>query len=174
MPNFRTARTADVPALGRLHYKAWLETYRDLLSSDYLATLSPERMATIFARRAPGNLYVLEGEGTELSGFVLVGHGREPDLPPRTGELCGIYLLASAQGMGYGKILFDWAVGRLQSLGYRRMAVWVLATNQRAIGFYKAMGMAPDGKRQFVNLGGPAMEIRMTMTFDDTDADGTS
>ncbi|MBQ2749291.1 MAG: GNAT family N-acetyltransferase [Clostridia bacterium] len=162
MPTFRTARAADVPAIGKLHYSAWMETYRGLLSEDYLATLTPERMATIFARRAPANLYLLEEEGA-LSGFVLVGHGRESDLPPRTGELCGIYLLAASQGKGHGKTLFDWAANRLRGLGYRRMIAWVLATNKKAIGFYEAMGMHPDGKNQFANLGGPAMEIRMTM-----------
>jgi len=41
------------------------------------------------------------------------------------------------------------------------MIAWVLATNKKAIGFYEAMGMHPDGKTQFANLGGPAMEIRM-------------
>ena len=160
MPNFRTARIADVPAIGKLHYNAWLETYRGLLSEDYLATLSPERMATIFAHRAPANLYLLEDEG-ELWGFALVGHGREHDLPPRTGELCGIYLRAAYQGYGYGKTLFAWAENRLKGMGYQRMFLWVLATNQKAIGFYEAMGMHSDGKTQFANLGGPAMEVRM-------------
>lgn len=164
MLNFRLARTTDTQALGKLHYNAWLETYRGLLSRDYLLTLSPERMAMIFARRAPANLYLLE-DGDQLCGFALVGHGRERDMPPRTGELCGIYLLQAYQGKGHGRTLFCWAKERLRSLGYRRMLVWVLATNQKAIDFYLAMGMQPDGATQFADLGGPAMEKRMVISL---------
>ena len=160
MVAFRSSRVSDAKTLGRTHVQAWQETYRGKISDDYLDWLKPEIAEQIFSHRAPANVFVAEDEG-EIVGFAVVGHGGEEDMPPRTGELCGLYVLRSHQKKGIGKELFEMAEKRLSSLGYKRMLLWVLDTNLDAQAFYERMGMKKDGKYKHTTLGSVITEYRM-------------
>ena len=46
---------------------------------------------------------------------------------------------------------------------YRRVAVWVLEGNERAIGFYTRVGYRFDGKKQALTLGTAVTEARMIL-----------
>lgn len=156
----RRATRVDDGELGRVHSQAWRETYRGIISDDYLEYLTPERSTVIFAHRAPANTFVLEEEH-RIAGFAVVGHSRETNTAPRTGELCGLYVLKAFQGRGGGQQLLDASLTRLKLVGYRHCILWVLAENQNARGFYEKNGFLPDGAVQYPNLGGLVTEIRM-------------
>ena len=149
-----------------MHCAAWRETYRGQISDDYLAWLNPELCAKIFSHRAPANVFVAEEEG-RIVGFAVVGHAQEEDAPPRTGELCGLYVLKEYQRQSVGKALFARAAERLRSIGYRHLILWVLDTNRNAQGFYEKMGMKPDGKFKVTQLGTTVTELRMTGELSD-------
>ena len=46
---------------------------------------------------------------------------------------------------------------------YRKIAVWVLKENLRAIRFYERCGFRPDGREETLQLGSPITEIRMIL-----------
>jgi len=156
----RRALRQDDAELGRVHSQAWHETYPGLVSRDYLDFLTPERSQTIFTHRAPANTFVWEEAG-KIVGFAVIGHARGEGVSPRTGELCGLYVLKDFQGKGGGHALLTAAQNRLKELGYRHMILWVLEANQKARRFYERNGLRPDGTVQYPDLGGAVAEIRM-------------
>jgi GNAT superfamily N-acetyltransferase len=60
-------------------------------------------------------------------------------------ELYALYVRPDLLGRGVGGVLVraaeEWAAGR----GHTRLALWVLAGNERARRFYARAGFAPDG-----------------------------
>ena len=164
MAIIRTARASDAKALGQTHHAAWQETYRGMISDDYLDWLSPALSEKIFTHRAPANIFVAQ-EAEEIVGFAVVGHGGEADMPPRSGELCGLYVRKQYQGQGLGRELFLKAEERLRSLGYKRMFLWVLDRNLPAQRFYEHMDMRPDGGCKHAVLGTLVTENRMVKSL---------
>lgn len=71
----RPARLSDAPTIGRVHCRAWRETYTGLLPDAMLARLSEERSAENFRREGCRNLLVAELDG-EAVGFCGYGPWR--------------------------------------------------------------------------------------------------
>ena len=57
----------------------------------------------------------------------------------------------------------DGRAPREMTKDYRRVAVWVLEGNERAIGFYTRFGYRFDGKKQALTLGTAVTEARMIL-----------
>ncbi|NUP58255.1 MAG: GNAT family N-acetyltransferase, partial [Pseudarthrobacter sp.] len=145
----RRAGTGDIEAVARVHYRCWQETYRGMLSEDFLAAVDPAgRLALwrqLLDRPEPAEAWVACDGGTPV-GFAgvrrLPGPGSpEGHPPPSSGdvELWGLYLLASHQGLGLGRRLLEAALDNSPA------SLWVAAGNSRAIGFYRHCGFAADG-----------------------------
>lgn len=49
-----------------------------------------------------------------------------------------------------------------QLRGYRRIMLWVLRGNERAIRFYERAGFTLDGEEKQVLIGTPNVELRMS------------
>lgn len=153
------ANTAD---LGYVHALSWQAAYAGLIDADYLAELTPERRTARFAEYPADVLGTMHLGflGEKAVGLVMFGDCRDADLPG-AGEVMGLYLLPEAWGLGYGRQLMDFALHRL---GARRVSLWVLAGNERAIRFYTRSGFAPDGVTRPITIGGRSyMELRMCM-----------
>jgi GNAT superfamily N-acetyltransferase len=151
--SIRAATIEDVGALAVAHVETWRETYRGLLPDDYLAGLTPEEREPLWRRsveRATGTgcVFVAEDESGALVGFASGGphHGTLG----YTGELYTLYLRREWQGHGLGRGLFRVVVGRLREQGFGSLALWVLATNQRARDFYEAMGGRFEREQQII------------------------
>jgi ribosomal protein S18 acetylase RimI-like enzyme len=59
---------------------------------------------------------------------------------PFAGEIYEIYLEPEAQGLGFGRLLFDAARRELRRYGLATFSVRVLADNDGARGFYERLG----------------------------------
>lgn len=139
----RPAVPADAEALAHLHVDVWDDAYTGLMPQGIL----DDRRAKVAERveRWRENLttgshttYLAVSEDGGLEGFASAGPGRDNDVDTDL-ELSALYVRAAHWGDGVGYALFETAVGD------RAAYLWVLAANERAIGFYERQGFRLDG-----------------------------
>lgn len=157
----RSALLSDAPAIGRVHCRAWRETYTGLLPDAMMSRLSEERSTEIFRREGCCNLLVAELDG-ETVGFCGYGPWRGTAPDPTLGEIVGLYVLQKAQHRGIGTRLLQSALDTLQTGGSIRAALWVLDSNAHAIGYYVSRGFRETGLTQGE---GPLRERQMLLDF---------
>ncbi len=146
----------DMQGKGYVHWKAWHETYTGLVDPAYLEKMTLEKCIDI-AQRWPQNLMVAK-DGDKVVGFVGYGAYRDETLAD-CGEVYAVYVLADYHGQKVGCRLMDAAFEKLAD--YKRIAVWVLKGNDKAIRFYERYGFRFDGTESEIELGTPNTEIRM-------------
>lgn len=151
----------EINGKGYVHYKSWHETYADLVDKGYMETVTMEK-CTAIAHRWPDNILVAK-DGDTVIGFVAYGAYRDSTLP-EYGEIYAIYVLAAYQGQMVGYSLMNAAFEKLSD--YKRIAVWVLKDNKKAIQFYKRYGFHLDGTETEIILGTPNTELRMIYVRD--------
>ena len=154
------ANDFDIDGKAYVHWKSWQETYRGLVGDDYLdEKMTYERCRAVAHRSTDGVLVAKDGGGNVV-GFACCGPYRD-DTMEDTGEVYAIYVLAEHQKRGVGGALMDEALARLSA--YSKVALWVLDTNERAIGFYERCGFRFDGVSTEIMLGIPCREVRMVL-----------
>ncbi len=162
-PTIRPARPDDAPAIAAVHLQSWREAYRDVVSAEYLDSVSePERTAFwLDALSSPASgrrVVVAELEG-HLVGFASWGPSRDEDADRSTQEIYAIYLEPESWGHGVARelmrtVLAD--VGEGPSV-----TLWVLAANARARHFYRRHGFTTDGVERMEQLGADSyLEVR--------------
>lgn len=139
-----------------VHYRSWHETYTGLIDGKYMEGITIEKCTEI-AYQWPDNLLVAK-DGDKVIGFVGYGAYRDNTLPDH-GEIFAIYVLKEYHGKGVGYTLINTAFQKLSE--YKKVAVWVLNGNDRAIRFYQRYGFDLDGMEQKIKLGTPITELRM-------------
>lgn len=146
-----------------VHWKSWQETYPGLVDRKYLEENMTLEKCLDIAFKWRDNIIVAK-DGNRVVGFVRYGGYRGEDLTD-TGEVQAIYLLSEYHGLGVGYALMNEAVRRLS--GFKRIALWVLKGNERAIRFYRRYGFCFDGKESEFRLGdGMNTELRMVLERD--------
>lgn len=146
----------EVNGKGYVHYKTWHETYTDLIDAEYMKKITLEKCVEM-AHKWLDNLIVAK-DGDKVVGFVGYGTYRDNTLPEH-GEIFAIYVLKEYQGKKVGYELMNAALNKLSD--YKKIAVWVLKGNDRAIRFYEQYGFRFDGKEAEIMLGTPSTELRM-------------
>lgn len=154
---FRKAALSDAEAIGNVHYQGWMETYTGLIDPNYLSRRSPEQSAAMARKDQCRNRIVAIVDGT-IVGFCGYGAPRDAGIPEGWGELQGIYILQSYQGLGLGRGLMERAAAELKAMGYHAAFLWVLDSNQKAIGFYEKLGWRFTGMEKAAVLGTPVTE----------------
>ena len=149
----------DIDGKAYVQWKSWHETYTGLVHPSYMERVTPE-LCLDRSRRYPQNMLVAK-DGDKVIGFVGYGAYREDTLPDH-GEIFSIYVLAEYQGQKVGYSLMNAAFEKLAA--YKKIAVWVLKGNDRAIKFYERYGFRFDGTEKEVKLGTPNTELRMVYT----------
>ncbi len=127
--------------MARVHVAAWAETYAGLLPEAFIVRATVERRERQWAAAiAAGRSRIAVVDGL---GFASAGPHREAAFAGSgwPEELHAIYLLGSAQGLGLGRALFGAVRGVLP------FTCFVVEGNDRARGFYKAMGGDDLGQR---------------------------
>ncbi|MET7276702.1 GNAT family N-acetyltransferase [Kribbella sp. NPDC005582] len=164
-PEIRLATVEDAEAAAWCHLQCWQEAYAGLAPADLLAqrtanveqrierwTQAIEAGSTRWLAIDPAAESVRE----RVAGFANSSSGRDEDSPVPL-ELQAIYTRASWWGTGLGRRLLEVAVGKDPAY------LWVFEDNERALGFYRRHGFAPDGTRKhddFFDL----WEIRLLRT----------
>jgi len=145
---------AEFRGKAHVHWATWHAAYTGLIDQSYLNKFTPEKCEEI-AYRWPDNILIAK-DGERVLGFVGYDDGGED--APDTGEIFALYVLPEYWGTGVGQRLFNAGTERLKA--YRKLALWVLKGNARAIRFYEKCGFGATGEEQYLPSVG-ATEIRM-------------
>jgi GNAT superfamily N-acetyltransferase len=147
----RFAEDRDARDLALVHETAWQNAYRGIIPHASLARMlqrrGPDWWRQAIANRAA--ILVIEFGG-EIAGYATMGRNRTRALLA-DGEIYELYLRPKFQGLGFGRRLFAAARDLLQTRSMRGLAVWALADNNSAMGFYAALGGADiaEGEETF-------------------------
>ncbi len=140
----RQAGFPDLGAAARMKAQSWVESYSALLPADVLAARTSSeavaRTEAAYGRDLANGAYfwVVVGDDGAVVGVAHACVARDVDAPQPL-ELALIYLLEVAKGSGIADRLLEMAIGDAPAY------LWVLAGNDRARGFYRRHGFAPDG-----------------------------
>ncbi|KTC43865.1 hypothetical protein AO269_28500, partial [Pseudomonas putida] len=155
----RAAQMEDAQQLAHVHLAAWQAAYQDLLSPSYLLALEDklEQRANVLREaivQRTMSLGVIERSGQVL-GWASFGPSRDAEAGSATAELRAINLLPEVWSQGLGRQLWQVIQENLTRDGYTDVTAWVLAGNERAIGFYQAIGFVrePGSERTVVEDG---------------------
>lgn len=155
------AGPADAEAIARVHVAAWRETYRGLISTAYLDSMSEaalaRRWAAALLRPHRGELVLAAASRSGVVGYCSAGPSRlggETDA-----EVATLYLLRAAQGAGLGRALLESAARALAAEGFSSLMISVLQENRRARAFYEHMGGLADPPRPEPGPGGVLNEV---------------
>ena len=144
--SIRAATLADADAIAQVHVASRRHAYQGILPAEFLSRLSVEkRQATWSDSIAKGTPHILVAEvAGQVIGFSAVGVCRDKDSLPASFEVWAIYLSPAHWSLGHGRAL--WLASREASIarGARRISLWVIANNERAIRFYRAAGFVPE------------------------------
>lgn len=138
--SIRRARPEDAVAVAEVFSAAWREAYAGIIPGvaleQMLARRGPRWWRSTIGRSRP--LVVLEVAET-VAGYIAYGRCRDRSLPA-DGEIDELYLRPEYQGLGFGRRMFKAVRNELADRGLTRLAVWALADNDRACGFYRRLG----------------------------------
>lgn len=141
----RDARPGDAAALADIHAAAWREAYRGIIPAVEVERMVSRRGSVwwLNAVRRGRNIAVVDFAG-KLAGYASFGRGRVAGLAQ--GEVYELYLQPEYQGVGLGRRLFMATRDRLARRRLSGVIVWSLADNERACGFYRALGGVEKAK----------------------------
>ncbi len=167
----RPATTEDAHAIAQVHVASWRQAYRHILPADFLASLSVAQRMTMWAQsiaRGLPQVLVADVEG-RVVGFSALGPSRDEDAPASAFEIWAIYLAPSHWSQGLGRELWLASRDALLEHGVRSVSLWVMANNDRAIGFYTKAGFEPEPEslKTFEIAGAQVQEVRYRQRLHD-------
>ena len=189
MPDALTIRPAtpnDAQSIARIRVQGWRFAYQDLISQDYLDSLSvaedTERMRGYLSQlpqnSPPSRSASVQGSSDgEKRSFMLavrddavLGFCRfsaAPDKDDRAeravpggtlnGRLHSLYIDPETLGQGIGYTLMSHALSTFAAWGCERATLWVLEGNSRAISFYERQGWQCTGATKVDQSFGPCL-----------------
>lgn len=161
----RKACEEDVAGIGKVHYHGWINTYRDLLPSAILSSLSEQRSIQLFKREGCRNMYVatVGDEVVAFCGYGMWRTAKGEEMRTDEGEIVGLYVSDPFQRKGIGKALLQKAENELKQKGCTTVSLWVLEGNTKAMAFYQAMGFRDTALKK---QSGPICERKETKTLE--------
>ena len=135
----RKMKREDVKDVSHVITIAWNETYRGIVSDDFLDGLYLNELER--ANNSYNNFndndnhqFVLEVD-SKVVGYMNVGESDVSDC----GEIHALYIINGYKGYGYGKKLIEVGIKELKSIGYNKMIIGCLDRN-KSNEFYKHIG----------------------------------
>ncbi|HEY43344.1 MAG TPA: GNAT family N-acetyltransferase [Anaerolineae bacterium] len=152
----REASPDDAPGIAKVHIDTWRSTYSGIIPDSYLEKLSYEKAEGVWRERitaseAPGLIYVGEGPGGEIVGFVTGGAERTGEYPYE-GEIYAIHVFKEFHNRGIGRRLTSVICQQLILEGLHSLLIWVLKENLSR-GFYEKLGGRMVAERE-IEIGG--------------------
>ena len=149
--DIRPAERADAAAIADVHARAWENAYAGIIPPRTLNGMISRRGEAWWQQALGNSNSILLAEvGGKVAGYATLGRSRTLALAQQ-GEIYELYLSPEYQGLGFGCRLFAAARARLSDFGMRGTVVWALEDNDRALGFYMALGGndVAEGTEQF-------------------------
>ena len=152
----RRAACNDASPIATVHVNAWRWTYEGLLDSAYLWQLSVTRREEMWRElleneEATSQFIFIAEAGGQVIGFVAGGPDRGD---ASVGESYAIYIDQGQLNKGVGRALHDRAIEQLRHYGFLKARLWVLASNDRARGFYEKCGWIATGEDKLEAIDG--------------------
>jgi ribosomal protein S18 acetylase RimI-like enzyme len=141
----RRAIAADAPTLSRIGTASFIETFGHLYKEeDLLAFLAKNHAAETYQGLLVDPdfaLWIAETSDGEAVAYCVAGPCSlpVPDMPPKSGELARLYLLAAHKGQGLGVKMLDIALAWLKER-YDHVYLSVYYKNVRAQKLYQGRG----------------------------------
>lgn len=143
----RKALLSDVDAIANIHVSSWINTYSGLMPQTYIESYTVEKRKKLWSNIIEKSLaeVIVADVDDRLTGFLCCG---QPKSLKGTDvfDLSSIYIEPDKTGSGIGQALYDECEGVLITLGAKKVSVWALDDNERAINFYIKQGFVPTGK----------------------------
>lgn len=165
-----------------LHALGWRAAYRDNVPADYMAReITDGRWVPVFRQNHEEGIYrgllLYSGDlplccatygpaRVDQSAGDTICNFSSPDLAS-WGELVSLYAHPDHWGQGYGFLVMDEVLKRMQAAGYPGCFLYVLQENDRARRFYEKHGFVWDGHSLEVALPPDAVltDLRYCKTF---------
>ncbi|MGI5140238.1 MULTISPECIES: N-acetyltransferase family protein [unclassified Streptomyces] len=165
MIEVRAMELSDIDAVSAVRVSGWRAAYAGIVPQSYLDAMSVKEDAAQRREwfKAAGNQVenlVATDVGT-VTGWAAMGlRLGDPD-GGATGELYALYVRPDRIGTGMGRRLMEAVRSLADELGFRRLELWVLADNVRALRFYERAGFSPDGAERVEEYDGvPLRDVR--------------
>jgi len=149
----RRRERKDCEAIVKLITICWNETYRGLVSDEFLDGLyknEEDRIKNSYEKfdENDNHQFVLEVDG-KVVGWMNIG---DSDEGSEYGEIHAIYILKDYKGFGYGRKLVEEGINEIKSMGFKQMIIGCLECN-KSNEFYKHIGGKFIKQRMFEKLG---------------------
>ena len=149
----RRRERKDCEAIAKLITVCWNDTYRGLVSDDFLDGLyknEEDRIKNTYEKfdENDNHQFVLEVDG-KVVGWMNIG---DSDEGSEYGEIHAIYILNEYNGFGYGRKLVEEGIKEIKSMGFKQMIIGCLDGN-KSNEFYKHIGGKFIKQRMFEKLG---------------------
>jgi GNAT superfamily N-acetyltransferase len=152
MLTIRPATVEDVPSLlGFIHALAEDEGFADPI------TATEEKLRQALFSPAPAAFAIVAWLDDEAVGFALYYFTFATTLAQRGLHLDDLYVRASARGHGVGRALLAHLARLAQREGCGRFEWWALRWNDKAIAFYKKLGIATRDELILFRASGEAL-----------------
>jgi len=132
----RKAALDDIPAIARVHVQADWDAYSALFGAQAYALELGESECRWRRALQDGDILFVASDGTEIIGL---GHARGD-------RIDALYLLRAYQRRGIGRALLTRLLAGLNQRGVAEARFDVIAINENAIRFYRALGAYPVGR----------------------------
>ncbi|MBT1171933.1 GNAT family N-acetyltransferase [Bifidobacterium sp. MA2] len=146
----------------KVQSRTWRELNQDHIPQEIVDAITPEfalkitRSAYERQQRDGGQATLIALDGDHVIGFAeLLGTPRPPIDRLDAAELASLYVLESCHRRGVGRALVE---AGMKAVGNDRLALWVMAFNDNARGFYRHIGFHETGRTQTEDLG-PELEM---------------
>lgn len=154
----RRAQPTDIPRIAEILVFAKRTAYRSIFQNDFFSF--HELQVHKVMKEYEDNCSLLNGmwvyDDGILKGIIC---GKQESSANGEMELCQFYVEPFFQGMGIGRSLLDYFLRQAQSMGQKRVSLWVLKDNAPARRFYEKNGFYPDGQEQ-INEGTEIWDVR--------------
>ena len=159
--NITQASLSDAEAITRVNILAWQQSYRGMISDEYLNTISFEDLLSfrkkILTTPAEKSIHLIATVNDEVIGYSDAGSCRDAT---HSGEIYSLYLLEQYKHHGIGSMLFERVHDHLVKHSLTPYIAWVLKENQIARRFYEKWGgelfqelMVDIGGREYLEVG---------------------
>ena len=150
---FRRAAPEDSKGVADLFQTSFVDTFGHLYRAADLQAFLATKTEEQFRREIADARFdfILAEDCGQMAGYVKLGPPELPvETPPRTLELCQLYVLKRWHGAGIAKGLMERALERVRARSARHVQLSVYVDNHRARRFYEHYGFKPVGRYDFM------------------------
>jgi GNAT superfamily N-acetyltransferase len=172
--NVRDAIEDDTESIVELTAEGWRAAYAGIVSPQHLERLPiaawrHDVRQGIRSPEAQSFTHIAELDGRPTGYCYVAAPGRDEPLASPVVEVVALYVHPAAWRRGIGRELLQRATEEAGRRGFEEMILWSFERNERALAFYTALGLRPDGaRRPHRPTGAPVIRLRMAISRHNT------